>query len=128
MLLIGMTICKCKMISRMKSLARFSIHSRLTNCQNLVFRDKGGIVSVQLADVYSLFFLIHYNCNCKWMGKASDRYHSRYHFAFDYGHLNLYYFLFWEREILAVVHSTQLWVLVKCHLFELISGYFTKSR
>ena len=35
----------------------------------------------------------------------------------------------WERETLAAVHSTQLWVLVKYHLFLIImSGYFIKSK
>ena len=43
---------------------------------------------------------------CKLMGKASDRFHSRYHFAFDYGHSNWYHcFLFgkerhWPRSTL----------------------------
>ena len=48
------------MIPRMKSVARFS-HSftayELSIVIPKVFRDKGGIVSVQLADVYSLLNL-----------------------------------------------------------------------
>ena len=34
----------------------------------------------------------------------------------------------WERELLAAVHSTQLWVLVKYHLFLINVSYFSFTR
>ena len=52
------------------------------------------------------------------MGKASNRFHSRYHFAFDYGHSNQYHFLLfgkerhWQRSTLLVKYILPVFDLV----------------
>ena len=65
------------------------------------------------------------------MGKATDRLRSRYHFQFCIRgrSFKLISFTFvCERETLGAVHSTQLWVLVKYHLFLINVRSFTKSK
>ena len=76
------------------------------------------------------FFLIYYIC--KWMGKASDRFHSHIGIILHLktvNQINIISFCLGKRDTGSGPLYPWLWVLVKYHLFLIImSGYFIKSK